>query len=112
MLPDLRSIIRAMATKFTPADVSHIADLARIPVTDQEEKSLADGFTKTIGVVEELTTLDVSGVEPRHTIGLTNIFREDVVDTKRMFTQQEALANATKADGGYFVVDQLIDQED
>jgi Asp-tRNA(Asn)/Glu-tRNA(Gln) amidotransferase C subunit len=39
-----------------------------------------------------------------------NVLREDVVEEKRMFTQEEALSNAKKTHQGFFVVDQLIDQ--
>ncbi|HUD19643.1 MAG TPA: Asp-tRNA(Asn)/Glu-tRNA(Gln) amidotransferase subunit GatC [Patescibacteria group bacterium] len=101
-----------MATKFTTDDVTHIASLANIPVTDGEKKSLADGFTKTIGVVEELNKLDVSVVTAVHMTGLSNVLREDEVDKKRMFTQEQALANAPNTHNGYFVVDQLIEQDD
>jgi len=100
------------STKFTSNDVSHIASLAHIPVTDEEKKTLADGFTKTIGVVEGLNKLDVSNVDARHVTGLTNVTREDEVDESRMFSQSQALANASNSHDGYFVVDQLIDQED
>ena len=101
-----------MAKTFTTDDVSKIAGLAHIPVTDEEEKNLASGFTKTITVVEELNTLDVKGIAATHVIGLTNVLREDVVDESRMFTQEEALANAPRKDGGFFVVDQVIEQEE
>lgn len=100
-----------MATTFTPQDVAHIAALANIPVSDNEKKQLAEGFTKTIAVVEQLNKIDVTGIEPVHTTGLTNIMREDETDESRQFTQQEALKNAHRTYEGYFVVDQVIDQE-
>lgn len=101
-----------MAKTFTAQDVAHIAALAHIPVTQEEDKKLAAGFTKTITVIEELNKLDVKGVDASHVIGLTNVLREDIVDEKRMFTQEQALANAPRKDGGFFVVDQVIEQEE
>lgn len=101
-----------MATKFTPLDVSHIASLANIPVTDEEKRSLAQGFTKTIGVVEQLTTVDVKGIGTTHVSGSSNVTREDVVDTSRTFTHDQALFNASKTHDGYVVVDQVIAQEE
>lgn len=101
-----------MATKFTPQDVSHIALLANIPVTEKEKKSLAEGFTKTISVVENLNKLNVSTVDSHHMTGLVNVFREDTVDETRMFTQEQALKNAPHTQDGYFIVDQLIDQDE
>ena len=101
-----------LSTTFTSGDVSRVASLAHIPVSDEEKKSLSTGFTKTISVVELINKLDVSRIEATHVTGLTNVFREDIVDEKRMFTQDQALANAPRKDGGYFVVDQVLDQEE
>lgn len=99
-------------TTFTPDDVQTIAGLAQIPVTDEEKKKLAEGFTTTIAVVEELNKVDVSQVTPTHQVtNLENVYREDVVDESRMFTQEQALANAPRKHDGFFVVNQVIDQD-
>lgn len=101
-----------MAATFTTDDVAHIAKLALIPVTDEEKKKLAEGFTTVLGILEVLKKVDVSNIEPTHQVtGMENVFREDKVDTKRMFTQEEALANAPSSHDGYFMVDQVIDQD-
>lgn len=92
-----------------PKLVAHIADLANIPISHDEEEKLAEGFTKTLSVVDELMDVDTKDVEPTHQItGLENVWREDQVDASRTFTQQEALANAKKKHNGFFVVPQLI----
>lgn len=101
-----------MATIITSEDVKRIAKLANIPVTDNEIKKLAGEFTKTLVVVEQLNTVDITDVEPVHTTGLKNVFREDIVDETRMFTQEQALANAPLVSEGYFVVDQVIAQDE
>jgi aspartyl-tRNA(Asn)/glutamyl-tRNA(Gln) amidotransferase subunit C len=91
--------------------VAHIAQLAQLPITSAEEKSLEKAFDETIKVIDNMQQLDVEGVEPTHQVtGLVNVLREDVVEEKRMFTQEEALSNAKKTHQGFFVVDQLIDQ--
>jgi aspartyl/glutamyl-tRNA(Asn/Gln) amidotransferase C subunit len=100
-----------MATKFTQADVTHIAGLANIPVAEGEKQKLADGFTTTLSVIEKLNDVDVSNAKTVHMTGLASVMREDVVDKSRMFSQDQALANASRTDGGYFVVDRLIDEE-
>ncbi len=92
--------------------VHHVAKLAQIPVTTTEEKALEKAFDETLSVVNSLSQLDVSGVEPTHQVtGLTNVLREDIVDEQRMFTQEQALMNAKHTHNGYFVVPQLIDQD-
>ncbi len=99
-----------MNAKFTPADVDAIAKLAKIPVTEDEKKTLAKGFTKVLGILGELKKVNVSGVEPTHQVtGLENVTREDEVDVTRMFTQDQALANAPKIYNGFFVVDRILE---
>jgi aspartyl-tRNA(Asn)/glutamyl-tRNA(Gln) amidotransferase subunit C len=92
-----------------PKLVAHIAVLANIPITKEEEKKLADGFTTTLAVVDKLSSVDTKNVEPTHQVtGLENIFREDEVDPSRMFSQKDAIRNAKRAYKGFIVVDQII----
>lgn len=91
--------------------VHHIAQLAQIPISDKEEQSLEHAFDATLKVIDKLQELDVKNVEPTHQVtGLHNVLREDIVDESRMFTQEEALANAKQTHNGFFVVNQLIEQ--
>lgn len=99
-------------TVITPALVQQMAVLANIPISQDEEQKLADGFTATMGVVDILNGIDTFGVEPTDNVtGLTSVFREDVVDEEQMFTQEQALANAVKTHNGYIVVDKILDKE-
>jgi len=101
-----------MVTTFTSDDVSHIAHLAKIPVTDEEKKKIAEGFNTTMKVVDTLLSVDVSGVKPTSQVtGLTNVFREDKIEKDRMFTQKQALVNAPRKHNGFFVVDQILEDD-
>ncbi len=100
-----------MTLSFTRGDVRRIAELAHVPITAEEEQQLADAFTKTMTVVDELTKLDLTEVDEYSPIGLVNQFRPDEVDTSRMFTQEQALSNAKRTHDGYFVVGQVINRE-
>jgi aspartyl-tRNA(Asn)/glutamyl-tRNA(Gln) amidotransferase subunit C len=101
------------AKKFSATDVSHIAKLANIPVTAAEEEKLAADFNTTIGVVDDLFNVDVNGVDPTSQVtGLENILREDEIDVERQFTQEQALLNAKRTHNGFFVVDQVIEQDE
>lgn len=96
----------------TPQIVDHIAKLANIPVTQEEKKTLSDGFTKTMEVVDHLSELNTSSIEPTHQVtGLVNVLRDDVVDQARMFTQKQALSNAKKTHNGFFVVEQILEEK-
>lgn len=92
--------------------VAHIAKLAKIPVTEKEKEDLADGFNKTLDVVDELFKVDVKNIEPTHQVtGLENVLREDEVDEKKIFTQDQALCNTKNKHNGYFVVDQILAED-
>ena|SRR3989338_10121315 len=92
--------------------IEHIAELAKIPVSEKEKESLADGFNKTLAVIDELFKVDVTGVEPTHQVtGLENVLREDKVDEKKMFSQKQALSNTKNKHNGYFVVEQILAED-
>jgi len=92
--------------------VEHIARLAKIPVSEKEKEELADGFNKTLAVVDELFKVDVTGIEPTHQMtGLENVLRDDVVDEKKTLTQDQALSNTKNKYNGYFVVDQILAED-
>ena len=97
---------------FDAADVDQFAKLANIPVTDEEKEELARGFNQVMKVLEDLKKIDVTDVEPTHQVtGLSDVIRDDEVDVTRMFTQKQALSNAKDTYNGFFVVDQVLEQE-
>lgn len=99
-------------TKITTDTVKHISDLAKIPITKDEESELAKGFNKTLTVIDELFKVDVKNVEPTHQVtGLENILREDKIDEKKTFTQDQALSNTKNKHNGYFVVEQILAED-
>lgn len=101
-----------MASTVSPSDVKKVAALANLPLSDKEVTELTDAFKKTLDVVNELQKLDTKNVQPTSQVtGLENVMREDTVDTSRMFSQEEALANAPRKHNGYFVVDQVLEEE-
>ena len=98
--------------QITIEQVKHIADLASIPITPEEEKSLRDAFRETLDVISELQSVDIEGVEPTHQVtGFDNVLREDAVNKGNMFSQADALKNAKKTHNGYFVVPRIINEK-
>lgn len=98
-------------SNFSPAVVAHIALLANLEVTEQEQQAFALAFEETIQEVSKMNALDVSGVTATaHTTGLTNIWRDDVVDTHRVISQELVLGQADKTFGSYIVVDRVIEE--
>jgi len=102
-----------MSTKFSVAQVKHIAKLANIPIGEKEAERLVSDFNETLKVIDNLQSINTNEVEPTHQVtGLTNIWREDEVDENRMLTQEQALSNANKTHEGFFVVDHLLENKD
>ncbi|MBU0579216.1 Asp-tRNA(Asn)/Glu-tRNA(Gln) amidotransferase subunit GatC [Patescibacteria group bacterium] len=99
-----------MKQKIDKQLVRHIAELAQIPITAKEEESLANDFAATLKVVDQLQKVDAKGVKLTYQVtGLKNITREDEVNKKNMFTQKQALINASHTYDGFFVVKRVID---
>ena len=94
---------------FTSALVEHIAELAAIPITTDESQALAQAFSQTLKVIDNLAQANITGVEPTHQVtGLVNSWRDDRIDESRMFSQKQALANAHQVYKGFVVVPQVI----
>jgi len=94
------------------ATVHKIAALANIPVTAAEEQTLTVSFNETLDVIAHMSQLDTQNIQPTYQVtGLENVWRNDEVEEKRIFSQEQALANASKTYQGYFVVPQVIDQD-
>ena len=61
-------------------------------------------ITKVLNLVSKLKQVDTKNVVPTSQVtGLINVLREDVIDSTRTLTQEEALSNAKKQLNGFFV---------
>jgi len=93
--------------KITVTDVEHIAKLAKLTLSDGEKEAYTQQMSDILQYMEKLNELDTSDVEPlSHVMEVTNAFRED--DPKESLSQEEALKNAPKSDGDFFVVPKVI----
>ena len=95
-------------SKITVAEVEKLAQLARIGLSEEEKKSLAEQMTEILGFAEELNKIDVSGVEPTSQVtGLKNVFREDKVIVSEL-SIDEKLANAPAREAGSIKVKKVL----
>ena len=86
--------------------------LANLPLTAQQQKELTEQVGVTVEYVSQLQSLSTQDViETSQVTGMENVFREDEIDTKRMFTQEESLKNAKRTHKGFFVVDAVFVRE-
>lgn len=91
----------------TVKDVEHIAKLAKLEFSDAEKERFTHQFNDILKYVEQLNSVDTTGVEPlAQVIELQNVFRDDVV--KPSTPADEALKNAPAATEEYFKVPKVI----
>jgi aspartyl-tRNA(Asn)/glutamyl-tRNA(Gln) amidotransferase subunit C len=88
--------------------VRRIARLARIAVTDAEVPHLQGEINAILAFVEELSAVDVSGVEPMTSVIPMKLpMREDVVTDGEI--EPLVLANAPLSEDGFFLVPKVIE---
>jgi aspartyl-tRNA(Asn)/glutamyl-tRNA(Gln) amidotransferase subunit C len=99
----------------TPATVSreevrHLADLARIELSDEELDHLAPQLAVIIDSVASINGVAAGDIPPTsHALPLTNVFREDVV--RPGLTAEEALAGAPEEEQQRFKVPRILGDE-
>jgi aspartyl-tRNA(Asn)/glutamyl-tRNA(Gln) amidotransferase subunit C len=79
-----------------PAEVRHVASLARVDLDESEVEHFAERF---VDVLEAFETLD-EVPEVERDAELANVMRPDEVE--RSLSQAEALGNAPETEDGYF----------
>ncbi len=96
-----------MASNLTRDEVRHVALLARLQLSEQEEEQMTRQLNDILAYMEKLGELDTSEVPPTtHAIQVENVFREDRVQPS--LEREQALANAPDSDGANFVVPKVI----
>lgn len=97
-------------SEITPDVVTHLANLARIALTDEEIQTLTGelgAIVDSVAKVSEVATPEVAATS--HPIPLSNVFRSDVPG--QTLTTEQALAGAPEHDGSRFVVSAILGEE-
>jgi len=92
----------------TKEDVEHVADLARLALTDEEIELYTAQMQKILGYVEKLSALDTTGVEPSGAYAAGESLREDSVAPS--LEREKALQNAPAKAHGCFKVPRIIEE--
>jgi aspartyl-tRNA(Asn)/glutamyl-tRNA(Gln) amidotransferase subunit C len=94
----------------TREDVAHLADLARIDLSDAELDHLAPQLSVILESVASIQGVAGDDVPPTsHPIPMTNVFREDVVVPG--LTAEEALSGAPAVEEQRFSVPRILGDE-
>ncbi|HEU5223613.1 MAG TPA: Asp-tRNA(Asn)/Glu-tRNA(Gln) amidotransferase subunit GatC [Candidatus Lumbricidophila sp.] len=91
--------------------VTHLASLARIALTEDEIAHLTTELGQIMHAVEQVSRVATADIPATsHPIPLQNVFREDKVGDN-VLTPAEALAGAPERDGDRFVVSAILGEE-
>jgi len=91
--------------------IVHVADLARIKLSDAEIARFTGQLSVVLEAVERLGSVDTSTVLPSASVlPLHNVERED--EARPGLTTEQALANAPKGgrDGEFFRVQEVLEE--
>ena len=88
-------------------DVAHLANLARLALTDAELDSFAGQLDAILAHVGKIQAVDVTGIEATgNPLKEVNVTRPDAVLSS--LAQDDALAAAPRAEDGRFAVPRIL----
>ena len=88
-------------------NVKHVAKLANLPLSKDEEEKFEKQLSSIVEYVEQLNSVDTKDVEITSQItGLENVTRED--DTTPSLPQEEAISNSKSTHNGLFKVKKVL----
>jgi len=92
-------------------DVSHIARLARMGLSKEEEQKFAKDLAAILEFVKKLSEVDVEGVEPMaQATGLHSITRADEGVKRSEESRAKILANAPESKDNYIKVKAVFEE--
>jgi len=92
---------------FSEKDIRYVAELSSIAVTDSEIPALQEQLGSILTYVDRLSEIPTRGVVPTyHVHGISNVFREDVLQPS--FEREDLVVNAPDFSGDFFRVPQVI----
>jgi aspartyl-tRNA(Asn)/glutamyl-tRNA(Gln) amidotransferase subunit C len=93
--------------KITRKEVEHVANLAKLNLTEEELVRMTGQLDNILSYVAKLDELDTADVIPTtHAFSINNAFRED--EMQESLPREEALINAPRDNGESFVVPKII----
>ena len=98
--------------KVSPQDVSHVANLANLELTESERTAMLRDMNSILDHIDNLNEIDTTNVLPMAQMAVLQseqASREDILEGLRpSLPREEALANAPANDGIFFIVPKVI----
>lgn len=111
--------------KVTEQDVSYVAELANLDLTEEERRGMLRDLNSILDYVDRLNELDTSDVPPMAQVSdrygvdesrqgsdrFAYALRDDILEgLRKSLPHEEALANAPDADEDFFRVPKVIER--
>lgn len=94
--------------KLTRAEVLKLANLAKLPLAEDEIEQFTKEINEILGYVEQLQKVDVAGLEPTYQVtGLERVTRPDEVVNYGP-SPKELLANVPTTENSYIKVKRVL----
>ncbi len=91
----IRGYLLLHIMELTGKEVEHIADLARIEISEKDKEKFQEQLSSILDYVNKLNEVDTKGVEPiAHITGLFNIMREDEIKPQSEETMKKLVESA------------------
>ncbi len=95
--------------KLEKKDIEHIANLARLELSESELEKYGSQLSDVLNYIDMLQEVDVEGVEPTAQVtGMENIYREDVVKEWNDDERLNALSEAPELEDGQVKVRRVL----
>ncbi len=89
-------------------DIDHVARLARLALTAEEKATFSQQLGSVLHHIEQLSKVDVSGVEPSaHAFAVVNVWADDVA--RPGLPVDQALRNAPAQRDNMIVVPKVVE---
>ena len=98
----------AMAQQLTIDEISQVAFLARLELSEAEKRRMTDQLNDLMAHFARIDELDTNDVPPTsHSVPMVNVFRDDVA--RPCLPREAATANAPEKRDGNFIVPQIVE---
>lgn len=96
-----------MPESISRSDVAHVANLAKLSLSDEEELMYTDQLAAILDHVRDIMALDAESLEPTaHPLELVNVFRAD--EETLSLDRDEVLSQAPASEDGRFLVPRIL----
>lgn len=92
-------------------EILHLAELAKLKLTEEEIKKFRIQLSEIISYIEQLNTVDTENIEPVSQLtDLINVSRGDKSSEAQSLTQGQALQNTKSNKDGYIRVEAIFNE--